>query len=355
MTALGDGITYADADESVESEPYIVGSGSAPPAVEDVVIYNFVSGDDEITVSGVLPNERIRIYDAPSGGCLLGEECGYSEDDIVSFSIDSGFDPEMTAIYVTSTCLEPESPESERIEVQIPAPSILQEGSYHDFEVDSVAYGYGRISFMVTTSQVNAIKEALGLTEDDSVTLRGFVGKEEFSDINELPTINDPNFDVVEIEPNTPTAISKLATNNSCFPYAFAVYDEEDNVLLSYVSESDTMIVYSPFDSISPSSVAGNVEFSQEITLTLESTMATRFAAGDLSSKISLDGVFEYLTVESVTRNSDTQIVIGISGNLSSAGRGIINIAASAFTEEPNPDPVSGPIPLSACINVNLP
>lgn len=235
---------------------------SIPPYLEYITIYNNLIGQDEVIVNSgdIYGNTydypvKVRIYDSPEGGNLLGEE------DIgegpACFTFDDGFDRTLSAIYVTAQEVyldETGYPiengegfirlnESERVEVQIPVP-ILNRGYYDEDELgnpeyelgyDYYAFGYydyGRIRFIMTQNQKQAIEEATGKTVDKVIAY--IAGIDQI--FNELPAYDEVNGVVIEIGDDG-TEVEELELG--WYGYAIAVYDENHEVIAYYVSDDD--------------------------------------------------------------------------------------------------------------------
>lgn len=320
-------VAYEDQDESPACIDYIVVDGpdispTTPPQLEDIIIHNYATGADNVRVFDHIGGGLYKAYNASEDGDLIGQEYGI-DDDYVYINIDDGFESSLSNVYITATDIDMEKPESSRTAVEIPLPK-LQENI--DFAVDISENGLGRISFDVSETQAAALSASLG---EENLVIRAFVGKEENSTVETLPALDDSNVDIIVIEPGHPEGIGRKPGQ---YPYAVAVYDEDDNVLAIYLSGSETATT--AFDSIEPDEVLISDEFTESFTLTLKDEESTEFDAGIDTGDFTLEGAFDpSVSVIALEYCGSKEIMILISGSQTATGEGIIRISQEALNE----------------------
>jgi hypothetical protein len=235
-----------DGTEQEQDSVVIMVQASITPDPADITMTNLVTHPDfwttdEVRVDNVRPDTTVKVYSMPIEGTLLGcenMEAG-SEVQHVIISIEDGFPHDSNFVWVTFT--EEGKAESRRIATEIPKPPLMSESA--DFFVDNAEYGYEKVTFVLTPEQIAAMETAAGKT---IAKIRGFVAKEEYTEILSLPGLSDSTVDYVEFDPadleDSIGSIDKAAGN---YYYAVAVYDNSENVIAYFLS--DTMIsVYEP-------------------------------------------------------------------------------------------------------------
>ncbi|MGE5380834.1 MAG: chitobiase/beta-hexosaminidase C-terminal domain-containing protein, partial [Methylocystaceae bacterium] len=127
-------------DTNSEDDIFLVGiEPDAPLAVDSpdpgsITVNNNVSGNDSIQVSGFPNNTLVKVYDASSGGSIIGQ--GTCIEGGCWITITGGFGTGLANIYVSVSIL---GTESSRTIKTVPQPPMMIEGN--DFSVDNSAYG----------------------------------------------------------------------------------------------------------------------------------------------------------------------------------------------------------------------
>jgi hypothetical protein len=334
MTSMNNKVIVAYEDQGIS--PYTIGrylfDESPPPKAEWIIVTNNATGDDEVTTPyqlAVIPvSAVVKVYDdnglLGSGTAeMLGND-GYYPPHIV---IPGGFAPGVEGIYVTTTLEGNQESESTFINLPIP---VMVEGT--DYSVDTVNCGYGKIAYKVNTAQKVAMETATGKT---IATIKAYTTTERettFANLAEAEATSGAEVPVGD----TGVAVAKDPGN---YGYAIAAYDANNQVVAYYVSDG-WETVWSGLG-VNPSSVNASSSFNQTFTLTLPTNpySAGTFKDTNLSSYITLKGLFTDLTRGTVTRVSSTQITVEVSGNLISqtGNYGEICVAAEAFENAPEP------------------
>lgn len=214
---------------------------SIAPDPADITMTNLVTHPDfwttdEVRVDNVPPNTTVKVYSMPTEGTLLGSETmeSVSEVQYVNISIGDGFPQDSNFVWVTFT--EEGKAESRRISKEIPKPPLMSENA--DFFVDNAEYGYEKVTFVLTPEQIADMETAAGKA---IAKIRGFVAKEEYTEILSLPVLSDSTVDYVEIDPeDLEDSIGSIDKETGNYYYAVAVYDASEDVIAYFLS--DTMI-----------------------------------------------------------------------------------------------------------------
>jgi len=329
MTSMNSKVIVAYEDQG--TSPYTIGrylfDESPPPKADWIIIKNNATGDDEVTTpyqQMVIPVDAVvTVYD---GNVSLGSEAaqflvgdGYYPPHIY---ISGGFAPGVEGIYVTTT-LEGNQ-ESESMYINLPIP-VMNEGT--DYSVDTVDCGYGKIAYKVTAAQKAAMESATGKT---IATIKAYSTTDIETTFAHLTDAEATGGVVVPVG-DTGVAVAKDPGN---YGYAIAAYDANNQVVAYHVSDT-CKTVWSGLG-VSPYPVNANPSFNQTFTLT--ATSAGTFRNTNLSSYVTLDGLFTGLTKGDVIWVDNTHITVQVSGNLSQTGYyGEICVAADAFENAPEP------------------
>jgi len=285
-----------------------------PPATEKIEVDNRASGDDLVKVKALSDYTIVKVYDAASGGNLIGQATAIEGSGWVS--IEGGLDYNLISIFVSVTPYS--SLESSRTEKAIPMPPLMCE--YTDYSIDNVNCGYGKLAFKVTAAQKSAMEEAAGKSIS---TIKVYVTTEIETTFNDLVAAEATGGIIIPVGDGG----AALARDPGNYGYAIAAYDSQDQVVACYVSDI-WETVESGLKPLYP--VYLNSQFSQ--TFTLEPYQSTgTFKNIDLSGYVTLEGAFAGLTVGSVTRVDSTHITVDVSGNLNTTGYGKICVAGEAF------------------------
>ncbi|HRS20709.1 MAG TPA: hypothetical protein P5510_03030, partial [Clostridia bacterium] len=134
--------------------------------------------------------------------------------------------------FVRVTITEEGKAESRKTDKWIPTP-VMREP--YDFEIDTVDYVYGKVTFVMENTQIAAIEDATGKGISKII---GFVGEYE-SYFDGLPEPDDMNIDTIELEYNEELDkyIGSIVKEPGNYPCAIAVYDDTDNVIAYYVHD----------------------------------------------------------------------------------------------------------------------
>lgn len=335
MTSMNNKVIVAYEDQG--TSPHTIGrylfDESPPPKADWIITVNNATGDDWVRTQDypiVIPlGAVVTVYD--DDGVLLGSGTaemlgndGYFPPKIV---IPGGFAPGVEGIYVTTTLEGNQESESTFINLPIP---VMVKGI--DYNVDTVNCGYGKIAYTVNTAQKVAMDTATGKT---IATIKAYTTTERettFANLAEAEATSGVEVPVGD----TGVAVAKDPGN---YGYAIAAYDANNQVVAYYVSDG-WETVWSGLG-VNPSSVNASSSFNQTFTLTVPTNpySAGTFKDTNLSSYITLKGLFTGLTLGTVTRVSSTEITVEVSGNLISqtGDYGEICVAAEAFENAPEP------------------
>jgi len=218
-----------------ETERYSVVTmieASQIPSEEDIIVTNYVTGPDTVKVDNVPPGATVKVYASSSASTPLGS--GTMPEDpegsYVIVSIEDGLPLDSNFVRVTIT--EEGKAESRKTDKWIPTP-VMREP--YDFEIDTVDYVYGKVTFVMENTQIAAIEDATGKGISKII---GFVGEYE-SYFDGLPEPDDMNIDTIELEYNEELDkyIGSIVKEPGNYPCAIAVYDDTDNVIAYYVHD----------------------------------------------------------------------------------------------------------------------
>lgn len=96
-------VTDGKINSSLNFELTVGVTNAQAPKAEDIHVFGFYNIDDVVNVLNVSKG-KVKIYDAVTGGNLIGEESkvkvGFGGTDFISVNIDGGFAPNLQRIYV---------------------------------------------------------------------------------------------------------------------------------------------------------------------------------------------------------------------------------------------------------------
>jgi hypothetical protein len=296
-----------------------------PPDPDQITVMNNATGNDLVRISFMGNNALFKVYDAAVGGNLIAQDI--SMEGSAWITIEDGFPSALNTIYVSATPYG--GTESSRTAKAIPIPPVMDEGT--DYSVDTVDCGYGKIAYKVTADQKAAIEASTGTVIDTVKAYTTCDIETTFSDLADAEATNGVVVPIGDIG----VAVSRDPGN---YGYAIAAYDVNDQVVAYYVSGTWETVWSGP--GVNPNTVNASDAFDQTFTLSLPADpySAGTFKDTDLSSYITLEGLFDGLAVGTVTRISSTQITVQVTGNLTQTGYyGKICIAADALENAPEP------------------
>lgn len=296
-----------------------------PPDPDQITVMNNATGNDLVRISFMGNNALFKVYDAAVGGNLIAQDI--SMEGAAFITITDGFASALNTIYVSATPYG--GTESSRTAKAIPIPPVMDEGT--DYSVDTVDCGYGKIAYKVTADQKAAIEASTGTVIDTVKAYTTCDIETTFSDLADAEATNGVVVPIGDIG----VAVARDPGN---YGYAIAAYDASNQVVAYYVSGTWETVWSGP--GVNPNTVNASDAFDQTFTLSLPADpySAGTFKDTDLSSYITLEGLFDGLAVGTVTRISSTQITVQVTGNLTQTGYyGKICIAADALENAPEP------------------
>lgn len=235
VSASGDCVAFTteasnlvDDDTNEEDDIFLVrfnpnASAADPPPVENIYVYNNVSGDDYVMVRRLPDNTIVKVYDATGDGNLIGYTTVIEGG--AWLIIEGGFPNNLICAYVSIT--PSAQMESNRTAKAIPMPPCMVEGT--DYEIDNTNCGYGKLEFKVTASQKSAMEAA---TDKHIAFIKVYV-----------TSINETTFDdLADAEASEGVTVSDeaavFARDPGLYGYAIAAYDDSNQVVAYYVSET---------------------------------------------------------------------------------------------------------------------